>query len=304
MPTSVVFGAGGFIGSHLVHELRAQGHFVIGVDRHLPRFQQTSANVFHVGNIQKTEWILSRIQDPVDNVYQLCAFLGGAGIIDSKKYDSELFQNNLNVNLSVLRFCANRSVQRIFFASSACVYEEGSDRVCPVNVYGWEKLASEMMYLSYGRETGAHIRIGRLYNVYGAYQEFRGGRERVLSALCRKAIENMEVLPIVGNGQPLRTFLHVSDCVRAICLVMDSDLEGSVNIGSTRAVSIDDLARLILRHSRKTLRLTHTDLSNTQNVRLCDTRRLESLGWKERVSLEKGVQLTYDWIARSLETIS
>ncbi len=304
MPTSVVFGAGGFIGSHLVRELRAQGHFVIGVDRNLPRFQQTAANVFHVGNIRNPEWLLSRIPDPVDNVYQLCAFLGGAGILDVKIYDSSLFQNNLQVNLSVLRFCANRSVSRIFFASSACVYEEGSDRVSPVNVYGWEKLATEFMLKAYGEETGTHIRIGRLYNVYGAYQEFRGGRERVLSALSRKTLENTQILPIFGNGKQVRTFLHVSDCVRAICTLMDSDIADPVNIGSARAVTLDELAQMILRHAGKSLTLEHTDTSTTANIRVCDASRLQSLGWREQVSLEQGIQITYDWIAKSLDTIS
>jgi nucleoside-diphosphate-sugar epimerase len=304
MPRSVVFGAGGFIGSHLVRELRAQGHFVIGVDRHLPRFQESAAHVFHIGDIQNPEWMLSRIRDPVDTVYQLCAFLGGSGIIDSKQYDADVFTNNLGVNLSVLRFCANRSVQRIFFASSACVYAEGSERISPVNVYGWEKLASERMYTSYGRETGTSIRIGRLSNVYGAYQEFRGGRERVISALCRKTVENDEVLPIVGNGRARRTFLHVSDCVRAIACLTDSTLEGPVNVGSSRGLSIDDLAGLILQHAGKSLRLTHTESSTTENVRLCDTRRMESLGWTEQMSLEDGVRETYDWIATSLATIS
>lgn len=304
MPTSVVFGAGGFIGSHLVRELRAQGEHVIGVDRHLPRFQETAATTFHVGDIQSTEWILTCIPEPVDTVYQLCAFLGGAGVIDSKRYDAEIFTNNLGVNLSVLRFCAKRSVKRIFFASSACVYEEGSERISPVNIYGWEKRASELMYLSYGRETGAHIRIGRLFNVYGAYQEFQGGRERVLSALCRKTIENSEILPIIGNGKSLRTFLHVNDCVRAICTLTDSDIEEPVNIGSVRGLTIDELATLIVQYSGKSLRITHTDSSDVQNVRLCDAQRLHSLGWTERVSLEEGIRSTYEWIAKSLATMS
>lgn len=304
MPTSIVFGAGGFIGANLVRELRNRGHFVIGVDRNLPRFHQTDANVFHTGNIANTQWLLSRVQHPIDNVYQLCAFLGGSGILDSKKYDATIFHNNLAVNLSVLRFCANRNVRRIFFASSACVYEEGSERVSPVNVYGWEKLASELMFTSYGEETGTCIRIGRLYNVYGAYQEFRGGRERVLSALCRKVVENTNVLPIIGNGKQLRSFLHIFDCVSAICLLMDSDLEGPVNVGSVRNVTIDELAHLILSHAKKGLTIEHTDLSNTPNIRICDARRLQSLGWSEQIALERGIQLTYDWIARSCSTIS
>ena len=148
------------------------------------------------------------------------------------------------------------------------------------------------------------MRIGRLFNIYGSNQEFQGGRERVLSALCRKAIQSDSSLEVLGNGKQLRTFLHVVDCVRAIQLLMESNVSTPINIGSSRLVSITELAELILNHSNKNLTLVYSETSETQNVRACDVRNLELLGWNETITLEQGIAETYDWIAKSCSTIS
>jgi nucleoside-diphosphate-sugar epimerase len=298
MRTAVVFGAGGFIGSHLVTALRKSGRVVYGVDRHQPRFGKTDASEFFIRDIR------SDISDlpPVGEVYQLCAFLGGAGIIDGKLYDADIFTNNMSVNLSVIEYCRKKGVKRIFFSSSACVYREGC--VDPINTYGWEKLAAEQLYSAFARQYGVEVRIGRLFNIYGSNQEFQGGRERVLSALCRKVIHSDSSLEVLGNGKQLRTFLHVVDCVRAIQVLMESNVSTPINIGSSRLVSITELAELILKHSNKNLTLVYSETSGTQNVRVCDTQVLQQLGWTESITLEDGISETYDWIAKSYSTIS
>lgn len=295
----IVFGAGGFIGSHLVKSLREKGRFVIGVDRHLPRFMETSANVFYECDLRNTSRLLQLVQEPVEEVYQLCAFLGGSQVIDGGNVDADIFMNNMSINISVLEFCKQRNVSRIFFSSSACV-----GPIDPVNVYGWEKYASEKMYTAFAKQYGVQVRIGRLFNVYGPYQEFRGGRERVLSALCRKVIEGTNTLHILGNGKPIRSFLFVDDCVSAIQYVMDSNCSNPIEIGSSRLLSIDDLAFLILNYAGKSMVLEHSSTSDAIDVRGCNVDKLETLGWTERVSLEEGIQRTFDWIAKSCATIS
>lgn len=300
MTISIVFGAGGFIGSHLVTKLRKSGRTVYGVDRHYPRFQQTDANEFFIRDLCKDLTDLPK----ADEVYQLCAFLGGAGIIDGKKYDADIFTNNMTVNLSVVAYCRTHQVSKIFFSSSACVYAEGSDALQPVNTYGWEKLAAEQLYLAFARQYGARVQIGRLFNIYGSHQEYEGGRERVVSALCRKVIQSDKELLILGNGKPLRSFLHVSDCVNAILVLMESDVTTPMNIGSSRLLSITELAHIVLRHANKNLTLTYSDSSDFQNKRACDVEALVKLGWKEELSLEEGIASTYDWIAMSCATIS
>jgi nucleoside-diphosphate-sugar epimerase len=297
--TSLVFGAGGFIGSHLVKALREKGRFVIGVDRHLPRFMETSADVFYECDIRNTVRLLQLINGPIDEVYQLCAFLGGSQIIDTGNVDADMFMNNMSINISVLEFCKQRKVPRIFFSSSACV---GSTE--PVNVYGWEKYASEKMYDAFAKQYGVKVRIGRLYNVYGPYQEFRGGRERVISALCRKVIEGTDTLHVLGNGKSIRSFLFVEDCVSGIQYVMDSNCSKPIEIGSSRLLSIDDLAYLIMNHANKQLHILHSSDSNHVDIRNCKAEELQSLGWREQVSLEEGLQRTFDWIAKSCATIS
>lgn len=298
--TSVVFGAGGFIGSHLVSALRKSGRVVYGVDRHHPRFGKSDASEFFIRDLRSD---LSDLP-PADEVYQLCAFLGGAGIIDGKLHDADIFTNNMSVNLSVIEYCRKKGVKRIFFSSSACVYREGCESIDPVNTYGWEKLAAEQLYTAFARQYAVEVRIGRLFNIYGSNQEFQGGRERVLSALCRKVIQSESSLEVLGNGKQLRTFLHVVDCVRAIQVLMESNISTPINIGSSRLVSITELAEWILNYSKKTLTLTYTECSDVQTIRPCNTQVLQQLGWTESITLEDGISETYDWIAKSCSTIS
>ena len=300
MATVIVFGAGGFIGSHLVKSLRHIGKTVYGVDRHLPRFEETHAHQFFIRDLRAD---LSDLP-PADDVYQLCAFLGGAGIIDGKKYDADIFTNNMTVNLSVINYCQKKNVKRVFFSSSACVYAEGSESIDPVNIYGWEKLAAEKLYMSFARQYGTDVRIGRLFNIYGPRQEFQGGRERVISAVCRKVIQSDTSIEVLGNGKPLRTFLHIDDCVRAIQVVMESSISTPINIGSDRLLSIRDLAQLIIHHSNKNISIEYTDRSDRENTRACDAIVLLSLGWREQITLKTGIAETYDWIAKSCSTIS
>ena len=209
------------------------------------------------------------------------------------------------INLSVIEYCRQKQVSKIFFSSSACVYATGSEKLQPVNIYGWEKLASERLYTAFARQYKVDVHIGRLFNIYGSHQEYEGGRERVVSALCRKVFQSSEELSILGNGRPLRSFLHVSDCVRAIQIVMESGNTMPINIGSSRLLSISDLAELVLFHSKKRLNVVYSDpLWAYIDKRACDTSELERLGWTEQVTLEDGIASTYDWIAKSCATIS
>ena len=168
MKTALVCGAGGFIGGHLVKRLRTDGWWVRGVDLKPHEFTETASNEFVVGDLRDPQFCRQAIDRPFDEIYQLAADMGGAGFIFSGENDAEIMHNSATINLNVLEACGGQSIKRIFYPSSACIYPaynqedpdspnctEGSAYpAAPDSEYGWEKLFSERLYLSYGRCCG------------------------------------------------------------------------------------------------------------------------------------------------------
>jgi nucleoside-diphosphate-sugar epimerase len=294
----VIFGAGGFIGSHLVEFLKKKEHYVIGIDRHYPRFMDSLADDFYI--VKDIGDKLNFDFENIDGVFQLCAYLGGTLVIDSQSHDADIFMNNMRINLSVSEFCIRNKVRKVFFSSSACVYDNSSSSINPVNVYGWEKYSAEKLYLSLKKQYNIEARIGRLFNIYGPRQEYQGGRERVVSALCRKTYESVNDINIMGNGLDRRSFLHIDDCINAIFTLYNSNISEPINIGSDNLYSIDDMVNLILEISNKPLNKIYMKKDNVKTVRSCDNTILKSLDWKEYVSIKDGISQVYSYISNNM----
>src|SRR4051812_27510408 len=121
-PSALVCGAGGFIGSHLVRTLKSEGFWVRGVDLKRPEFSETPADDFVLGDLRNRQLLCDILDRRFDEVYQLAADMGGAGYIFTGEHDADIMQNSATINLNVLNESASRSVRRIFYASSACIY--------------------------------------------------------------------------------------------------------------------------------------------------------------------------------------
>ena len=291
----VVFGAGGFIGSYLTKRLKGMNHYVIGIDRHVPRFMDSYADEFHICEDVGNEINIQCGQ--IDGVFQLCAYLGGSTIIDHGTQDADIFTNNMRINISVLNFCKKNSIQRIFFASSVCVYGGNNKQLDPVNIYGWEKLAAEKLYTAFAKQYNACVSIGRLYNIYGPNQEFKGGRERVMSALAYRICTTADnTLTLSGNSYNERSFLHVEDCVDAIIRLIHSDINVPVDIGSNKSYNILEVARMMVQHSGKQIQIHYNGDEHTKSVRLCNPEVLTTIGWNESFDIFEGTRQIYDFV--------
>ena len=316
--TALVLGAGGFIGSHLVKRLKSENYRVIGVDLKFPEFSPTVADEFILGDLRNQNFCRSVIYQKFDCIYQLAADMGGAGYIFTGENDADLMSNSALVNLNVLEAIKQVGVGKVFYPSSACIYPEHNQLTpespnCeessaypanPDSEYGWEKLFSERLYLSYAKNYGIHIRIARFHNIFGIEGAWSGGREKVPAALCRKVAlaENGSTIDIWGDGQQTRSFLYIDECIEGVQRLMGSNFIGPVNIGSDEMVTINDLAKLIIRISGKTLRLNH--ISGPQGVRgrNSDNRLIQQqLNWSPTSKLEAGIQKTYFWIASQIQ---
>ena len=310
---TLVCGAGGFIGSHLVKRLKTEGHWVRGVDLKRPEFSPTGADDFVLGDLRSPELVDSVIDREFDEIYQLAADMGGAGFVFTGDNDADIMHNSALVNLNVLDACRRRGVGRLFYSSSACMYPEhnqldpdnpncAEDSAYPANPdseYGWEKLFSERLYLAYARNYEIPVRVARYHNIFGPEGTWRGGREKAPAALCRKVAmaEPGSEIEIWGDGLQTRSFLYVDECVEGTIRLTRSDFEGPVNIGSDEMVTINRLAELIMQAAGKDLKLKHIPGPLGVRGRNSDNRLIEErLGWRPTTPLLDGLVETYQWI--------
>ncbi|OFW73790.1 MAG: NAD-dependent dehydratase [Actinobacteria bacterium RBG_16_68_12] len=308
----LVTGAGGFIGHHLVRFLKLQGEWVRGVDLKPPEHEPTEADEFLLLDLRSPESSLAAMEGMTD-VYHLAADMGGMGFISANH--ATIFRNNALIDLHALEEASLSGVRRFLYASSACVYpeylqaetsvgplkEESAYPAQPQDAYGWEKLVAERLCIHYREDFGLETRIARFHNIFGPLGTWSGGREKAPAALCRKvALAKLTGNPEVeiwGDGEQVRSFCYVDDCVAGLFRLMRSDYGEPLNIGQNRMVTINELADMIARIAGIGIVKKHVD--GPQGVRghnSDNTRLLEVLAWEPEIPLELGLALTYEWI--------
>ena len=254
----LVLGAGGFIGSHLVKRLKQEGCWVRGIDLKYPRYADTPADDFVIGDLRDPDVCRRVIDRRFDEVYQLAADMGGAGFVFSGENDADLMHNSALINLNVIDACYKRNVKRIFYSSSACMYpeynqldpdnpktsEDSAYPAAPDSEYGWEKLFSERLYLAFHRNHGIEVRIARYHNIFGPEGSWSDGREKAPAAMCRKVAATPDggTFDMWGDGEQTRSFLYIDECLEGTLLLMRSDWTGPVNIGSEEMVAKHHIA--------------------------------------------------------------
>jgi nucleoside-diphosphate-sugar epimerase len=313
----LVNGAGGFIASHLVKRLKSEGYWVRGADIKKPEYSATAADEFVLGDLRDPNVVASVVHG-VEDVYQLAADMGGAGYIFTGEHDAAVMHNSVLINLNTLQLGTEAGVKRFFYSSSACIYPEHNQMdplnpVCtessaypaaPDSEYGWEKLFSERLYLSYMRNYGVTVRIARFHNIFGPDGTWDGGKEKAPAALCRKVAQAPKggEIEIWGDGMQTRSFLYVDECVEGVRRLMESDFLGPVNIGSEEMVTINQLAELVMQVAGKKLGIRHIKGPLGVRGRTSDNRLIfEKLGWRPSRPLTEGLEKTYAWVAAQVE---
>lgn len=313
MKTALVCGAGGFIGSHLVTDLKKRGYWVRGVDLKAPEFSKTGADDFIISDLRFLENCEALFDEHFDEVYQLAADMGGAGYIFTKEHDADVMHNSALINLHMAKLCSIKKVGKIFYSSSACIYpdynqtdpsnpkcSEGSAYpASPDSCYGWEKLCSEQLYMAYHRNYGLNVRIARFHNIFGPQSSWNNGKEKFPSAICRKIAEALQEDPIEiwGPGIQTRSFLYIDECLEAIRKFMDSDFIGPVNIGSEELISVNNMAKLVMDIAKKSLIIKNIPGPLGVMGRNSDNRLIkEKLGWAPSRPLREGMEKLYSWI--------
>ena len=312
---ALVCGAGGFIGSHLVRQLRSEGYWVRGVDLKRPEFSATEADDFVLGDLRDAatwEEVL-REDTPLDEAYQLAADMGGAGFVFTGENDAQIMHNSAMINLHMAHFAVKRKVKKLFYSSSACMYpaynqqdpknprcaESTAYPAAPDSEYGWEKLFSERLYLAFARNHGLDVRVARFHNIFGPEGTWQGGREKAPAALCRKVAEKPEggTIEMWGDGEQTRSFLYIDECLEAVRRLMNSSFHGPVNIGSEEMVTINQMAHMIMDIAGKKLAIRHIPGPLGVRGRNSDNHLIRAeLGWAPGMRLHEGLAKTYAWI--------
>ncbi|MDB4227896.1 NAD-dependent epimerase/dehydratase family protein [Planktomarina temperata] len=317
MKKVLITGAGGFIGSHLVKALKKEGCWVRAVDLKYPEFSETEADDFVVGDLRDQQFVRTIIDMKFDEVYQLAADMGGAGYIFTGENDAAVMHNSAMINLNMLEACKNRNIKNIFYSSSACMYPEYNqtdpenpnckeDSAYPANPdseYGWEKLFSERLYFAYNRNFGMNCSVARYHNIFGPEGTWRDGKEKAPAALCRKVATaiNGENIEVWGDGLQTRSFLYIDECIKGTVKLLRSKFNGPVNIGSEEMISINDLAKLIIKISEKDISIRNIPGPEGVRGRNSDNKLIkDKLDWAPSMNLSAGIVNTYQWIQEQI----
>lgn len=331
MKRAAVFGGSGFLGSHLCARLVADGYEVTAYDRKMPEFGWKPASRYHLCDLRELEtFALHYGAGRYCELYQLAAEMGGAGFVFTGLNDADILSASAQINLNAAQLASAMHVAKpkVFFASSACVYESTGTRyradsegnfatvvgacredegINPDSDYGLEKLFAERLYDAYHRNHGLDIRVGRFHNIFGPRGTWTGGREKAPAALCRKIAELPDEggeIEIWGSGMQNRSFLYVDEAVEAVIRLMRSDYKLPVNIGSSENVTIGELVQLIAHVAGKKVR--HKGIPGPLGVdgRNSDNTLIEYvLGWKPTARLIDGLRPTYDWIKQEVDKL-
>ena len=311
----VVCGGGGFIGGHLVKSLQQNGAGQIrAVDiKPIEEWNQITPGVENLSLDLKDKNSCYLATEGMDDVNQLAADMGGMGFIENNK---ALCMLSVLTNTHMLLAARDSGVQRFFYSSSACVYngeKQKNPEVIPLKEedaypalaedgYGWEKLFSERMCRHFREDFGLTTRVARFHNVYGPWGTWFGGREKAPAAICRKVIEakvsGKHEIEIWGSGVQTRSFMFIDDCTDGIQRIMDSEILEPINLGSSEAVTINQLVDFAEDIAGIKLKRNY-DLSAPKGVngRNSDNTLIQKyLGWEPNTSLRAGLEKTYRWI--------
>jgi nucleoside-diphosphate-sugar epimerase len=319
----LVTGAGGFIGGHLVAELRRRGHRRIRAVDIKPfgewyqLFDDVDNRTLDLADLAACR----QSAEGVRYVFNLAADMGGMGFIELHKAECML---TVLINTHMLMAARGAGVERFFYSSSACVYaaekqttaavsplrEEDAYPAMPEDGYGWEKLFSERMCRHFTEDFGIVTRVARYHNVYGPYGTYDGGREKAPAAICRKVIraqlDGSNEIEIWGDGEQTRSFTYIDDCLEGTLRLMDSGVAEPLNVGSEQLVTINQLVDIV--EDIAGLKLTRRyKLDAPKGVRgrnSDNTRIRQQLGWAPSIRLEEGMRHTYNWIFEQMKAES
>ena len=308
-----VAGSSGMVGSAIVRQLEQDPECeILTVSKQkLDLLDQASVNVFFK-------------QNKVDQIYLAAAKVGGIGA--NLQYPADFIYQNLMIQNNVIHAAHINDVQKLLFLGSSCIYPKFAEQPIvetelltgylePTNEpYAIAKIAGIKMCESYNRQYGRDYRSVMPTNLYGVNDNFHLQKSHVIPALIRRIHEakqiNSESVMIWGTGQSLREFLYVDDMAEACVHIQNvslsdyqryvSPMMSHINIGTNEEVSIFQLANIIKESiGYKGQLIFDPNQPDGTPRKLLNSQKLNKLGWKSKIGLKQGINITYDWFLKN-----
>jgi dTDP-glucose 4,6-dehydratase len=309
MPRVVITGAAGFIGSHLAEALLDRGYAVVGIDNLLTG---DTANIAHLANrdflfIKHDVTNYIYIDGPVDFVLH---WASPASPIDYLELPIPTLKVGALGTHKALGLAKEKGAT-FMIASTSEVYGDPLEHpqresywgnvnpIGPRGVYDEAKRFAEAMTVAYHRYHGVNTKIVRIFNTYGPRMRVNDGR--AVPAFMSQALRNEDVT-IFGDGSQTRSFCYVSDLVDGIIRLMLSNTNEPVNIGNPHEMTIEEIAKTIVRMTGSSSKLVYRPLpTDDPKVRRPDITRAKTiLGWEPKVTLEQGLTSTIAYFRQKL----
>ncbi len=300
----LITGGAGFIGSHLSRYLVGKGHKVTILDN----FSNSSpSNIWDMllnkkvrlvkGDVRDAN-LIGEVTDGIDTIFHLAAQIHIDKSILEPKYT---FDVNVLGTLNILEVGLKRDFDKIIFASTSEVYGTAlTDSINedhplnPQSPYAASKAAADRLCYAYSKTYGMNVSIIRNFNTFGPFQKDTGYGS-VIPIFIRRVLENKPPI-IYGSGEQTRDFMYIEDAIRAYDIVMNNHCDGSLNFGSGRDITMNDLAGMIIKLCGKELTPVHVEPRPGEVLKLCaDISKSRAMGFEPKFTLENGIKTLIDW---------
>ena len=334
----LVTGGTGFIGSQAVDALLSKGAKVLVADqliapnadpttwkRRLDRYLTICKSHDSEPNLELIDLSVERdrlrhilVRNDIDTVFMFSAVFGGRGFVDQQQAACSI---GFAIDQNTIRACyESGTVERITYSSSACVYapslnkqnyllkeddllSTGEGFASSDNLYGFQKIMTEMTLRVYSQEHGLKTSACRFLTVYGA-GEFP--TTHAISMLTQRALNREDPFLVWGSGEQERGFTYVTDIVAGQILAAEKITDGTaVNLGWEKRYKIKDVVKMILEKVgyTPTLKYDKTKPEGPFSRALDISKAKQLLGWEPKVDLDEGLGLTVDWLRDELKVL-
>lgn len=301
---TLVCGASGFIGKNIYNSFKDKFDYDIygtcfrsrNCDKNLIRTDLTNKNS------------VDKIVQNKDIIIQAAAATAGAKVIINKPYS--LVTDNVVMNSLIFRAAFENNVSHVIFFSCSTVYQGSENLVKETDLdlnagffpayfgIGWTKVYIEKLCEFYSKISDTKYTIIRHSNIYGPHDKFDLERSHVCGATITKVMTAKDKISVWGDGKEKRDLLYISDLVDFVDYVIKNqeDKFEIYNVGYGSAITIKDLVKKIIVHSKKKVKVEYDNSKPTIKTNIClDTTKANNFGWHRKVDLDQGIKKTLDW---------
>ena len=307
----LITGCQGFIAKNLAQHLKKQGHYVVGLDKKLKTGDPVFVDEFHGHNMEQP----IKIENDFDRVYHLSADVPNSKYVGSAQMATG--RSNPIQSIHALDFAA-KNKSHFVYACSAMMYNtdvqghNGPDlnedeHIWPAkpagNIYGMEKLYNMQLVQEYAKYYNMKVALPIFHAMYGPYLDIFEN-SKVVAAMCVKILKASDPgeIEVWGDGTQIRSFCYIDDLMIGLDKLIEHDVQVPVNMGSDEAITMTQLADMLIEISGKTLKKKYlpTGPAGCMRRNADNTKIMKLTGWKPSYPIKDGLRITYEWVSKCL----